>query len=152
MNPHESWTRWKAKHCGGHSALPRTFHGSSVELASLTRLSTAAVSLMKHIDVDPPRRPRVAIRHDPRDVWSPYPRHVEPVPGHHNCVFDRWCDLSCITIEISRAFHNVEDRPPQFSITHVVHDIYRQLQSWYASLPECLNADNATVPHILSIQ
>ncbi|PLB49138.1 hypothetical protein P170DRAFT_436770 [Aspergillus steynii IBT 23096] len=113
--------------------------------------ATAAVSLMKHIDVKPPRRPRVAIRHDPHDVWSPYPRQAEPVPGHHNCVFDRWCDLSCICIEISRAFHDVDDRSPQFSITHVVNDIYRQLQGWYANLPECLHVENATVPHILSI-
>ncbi|KAH8431703.1 uncharacterized protein LDX57_009358 [Aspergillus melleus] len=113
--------------------------------------ATAAVSLMKHIDVSPPRRPRVSIEHDPRDVWSPYPRDAEPVPGHHNCVFDRWCDLNCINIGISQAFHNVEDRSPDFSVTHFVNDTYRQLQGWHANLPECLDADNATVPHILSI-
>lgn len=107
---------------------------------------------MKHIDVTPPHYPRVGVRHDPHDIWSPYPRHVEPVQGHHNCVFDRWCDLTCITISISRAFHDVEDRPSHFSITHVVNDIYRQLQGWHVNLPACLDANNPTVPHILSIQ
>ncbi|KAA8643491.1 hypothetical protein EYZ11_009520 [Aspergillus tanneri] len=114
--------------------------------------STSAVSLMKHIDVHPPRQPRVHIRHgDPRDVWSPYPKHDEPVPGHHNCVFDRWCDLSCITIRFSRAFHGVRDRLPQSSMVSIVNDIYQQLQGWHANLPECLQAETAIVPHVLSI-
>ncbi|KKK14586.1 hypothetical protein P175DRAFT_0443092 [Aspergillus ochraceoroseus IBT 24754] len=114
--------------------------------------STAAVSFMKHIDSQPPQRPRVPIHHEnPHDTWSPYPRSIEPVQGHYVCVFDRWCDLCCITIAISRAFHSVEDRLPQSQTISLVDDVYRQLQGWYANLPECLNVDTAVVPHILGL-
>ncbi|KAB8260933.1 hypothetical protein BDV32DRAFT_43757 [Aspergillus pseudonomiae] len=114
--------------------------------------STAAVSLMKHIDITPPARPRVPINHQDRlDVWSPYPRLVEPVRGHHNCVFDRWCDFSYITLRISRALHDPENSVPQCEIPALINDIYQQLQGWYANLPECLLLDNAEVPHILSL-
>ncbi|KOC12421.1 putative C6 transcription factor [Aspergillus flavus AF70] len=114
--------------------------------------STAAVSLMKHIDVTPPPRPRVPINHDDRlDVWSPYPQLVQPVRGHHNCVFDRWCDFSFITLRISRALHDPDNSPPQCEIPAIINDIYQQLQGWYANLPECLRLENANVPHILSL-
>ncbi|PLB38625.1 uncharacterized protein BDW47DRAFT_131248 [Aspergillus candidus] len=114
--------------------------------------STAAVSLMKHIDVKPPSCPRVSISHgDACDVWVPYPRSADRVTGHHNCVFDRWCDLCCITIQISRAFHDNSDRPPQADLVAIVEDVYRQLQGWHANLPDCLGVDTAAVPHILSL-
>ncbi|OGM41999.1 putative C6 transcription factor [Aspergillus bombycis] len=114
--------------------------------------STAAVSLMKHIDITPPARPRVPINHDDRlDVWSPYPQLVESVRGHHNCVFDRWCDFSSITLRISRALHDPDNSLPQCEIPAVINDIYQQLQGWYANLPECLRLENAEVPHVLSL-
>ncbi|RAL08504.1 C6 transcription factor [Aspergillus homomorphus CBS 101889] len=114
--------------------------------------STANVSLMKHVNVDPPRRPRIPINHkDPHDIWFPYPREVESVPGHHACVFDRWCDLSCILITISRAFHDFEHRIPLSDIAIFVPAIFTQLKGWYANLPECLHAEAATVPHVLSL-
>ncbi|KAL4890685.1 hypothetical protein BDV59DRAFT_183979 [Aspergillus ambiguus] len=114
--------------------------------------STATVSLMKHIDISPPQRARVPITHeDPRDKWSPYPRDAQPVCGHHNCVFDRWSDFCCITIGISRAFHKKDNPPPKSEMVSIVNDIYRQLQGWYANLPECLRIEAAEVPHVLSI-
>ncbi|KAE8397440.1 hypothetical protein BDV37DRAFT_289431 [Aspergillus pseudonomiae] len=113
---------------------------------------TAAVSLMKHIDISPPPRPRVPINHeDPLDVWSPYPQLVQPVRGYHNCVFDRWCDFSFITLRISRALHDPDNSPPQCETAATINDIYQQLQSWYANLPECLRLENAEVPHVLSL-
>ncbi|KAB8227196.1 fungal specific transcription factor domain-containing protein [Aspergillus alliaceus] len=114
--------------------------------------STATVSLMKHIEINPPSRPRVPIDHEDRhDVWSPYPRPMEPVRAHHNCVFDRWCDLCCITIRISRALHDPENSPPQSEIPTIINDIYQQLLGWHANLPECLQLESAEVPHVLSL-
>ena len=108
---------------------------------------------MKHIDISPPPRPRVPIDHeDPLDVWSPYPQLVQPVRGHHNCVFDRWCDFSCITFRISRALHDPDNSPPPCEIPATINDIYQQLQGWYANLPECLRLENVEVPHVLSLQ
>lgn len=108
---------------------------------------------MKHIDVKPPSCPRVSISHeDPCDVWVPYPKSADPVIGHHTCVFDRWCDICCITIQISRAFHDSSDRPPQAELVATVEDVYRQLQGWHANLPDCLAVETAAVPHILSLQ
>ncbi|KAL2827809.1 hypothetical protein BDW59DRAFT_160117 [Aspergillus cavernicola] len=114
---------------------------------------TAAASLMKHIPAQPPQRPRVPITHDnPKDVWSPYPRGIDPVPGHYVCIFDRWCDLCCIAIRISRAFYSApEDRLPDSETASMVDDVYRQLQSWYENLPDCIQAETATVPHVLNI-
>ncbi|PWY83610.1 hypothetical protein BO70DRAFT_386976 [Aspergillus heteromorphus CBS 117.55] len=114
--------------------------------------ATATVSLMKHLDVSPPRRPRIAVHHhDPRDVWFPYPREVESVPGHHACVFDRWSAFCCIAIQISTGFHNVENPVSLAQMPGFVHNIHAQLQDWYASLPPCLSAETAAAPHVLSL-
>lgn len=108
---------------------------------------------MKHMDINPPQRARVPITHeDPLDTWSPYPRSAQPVRGHHNCVFDRWSDFCCITIGISREFHKKDDPPAKVEMVSIVNDIYRQLQGWYANLPDCLHIEAAEVPHILSLQ
>ncbi|KAI9368233.1 hypothetical protein BJX61DRAFT_233410 [Aspergillus egyptiacus] len=113
---------------------------------------TAAASLMKHVPVQPPRRPRVPMTHgDPKNVWYPYPRAADPVPGHYACVFDRWCDLNCIAISISRAFYSFEDRLPTSETTFIVDNVYRQLQGWYANLPDCLRPETVFVPHVLHL-
>ncbi|KAL4785977.1 hypothetical protein BJX76DRAFT_322692 [Aspergillus varians] len=114
--------------------------------------ATSAASLMKHLQVQIPQRPRIPINHEnPNDVWSPYPRCVDPVPGHHICMFDRWCDLSIIAFNVSRAFYSLEDRIPTSETASTVNDLYRQLQGWYANLPPCLQADTAAVPHIIAL-
>ncbi|KAL4866709.1 hypothetical protein BDV12DRAFT_131236 [Aspergillus spectabilis] len=115
-----------------------------------SQASTAAASLMKHIDVQTPRRPRVPINHhDPTDVWSPYPRGIDPLPGHHVCVFDAWCDLCCIAISISKAFYSEEARLPVTDAVRFLNDVYQQLLGWHKNLPPCLNAETAVVPHVL---
>ncbi|RDH26520.1 hypothetical protein BDQ94DRAFT_155421 [Aspergillus welwitschiae] len=114
--------------------------------------STATVSLMKHVNVKPPQRPRVPVTHgDAHDVWYSYPREVDAVRGHHNCVFDRWCDFCCIMIRISMGFHDVEHLVAPSQMIGFVDSIYKQLQEWHAHLPPCLSAEVATVPHILSL-
>ncbi|RAK95629.1 uncharacterized protein BO80DRAFT_439252 [Aspergillus ibericus CBS 121593] len=114
--------------------------------------STATVSLMKHIDISPPRRPRIPVTHgDPHDVWYPYPREVEGVRGHHNCVFDSWCDFCCIMIRISTGFHDVDHQVAASQRVGFIESVYHQLQGWYAHLPPCLSAEAAAVPHVLSL-
>ncbi|KAL4900102.1 hypothetical protein BDW74DRAFT_188665 [Aspergillus multicolor] len=112
---------------------------------------TSAISLMKHIRIQPPPRPRVLIHHDPSDVWYPYPRGTDPVPGHHLCVFDRWCDLNCIAFGISRAFYSGQERVSASEIPSTVTELYQQLQGWYANLPPCLDVNTAAVPHIIGL-
>ncbi|KAL3466872.1 hypothetical protein BJX64DRAFT_249196 [Aspergillus heterothallicus] len=114
--------------------------------------ASASASLMKHLNSQPPRRPRVPLGHGhPKDVWSPYPRGDDPVIGHYNCMFDRWCDLCCIAFSMSRSFFSVEDGRPPSETAPAVNDIYQQLQGWYANLPDCLRAETTLVPHVLSI-
>ncbi|KAL4924602.1 Zn(II)2Cys6 transcription factor [Aspergillus undulatus] len=114
--------------------------------------ATAAASLMKHIQIQPPRRSRIPINHDnPSEVWYPYPRGADPVPGHYACVFDRWCDLNCIAFSISRAFYSVEDRLPASETAVMVDDVHHQLLGWHANLPPCLLAETAIVPHIIGL-
>ncbi|KAL2846338.1 hypothetical protein BJX68DRAFT_128091 [Aspergillus pseudodeflectus] len=114
--------------------------------------ASASASFMKHMNAQPPQRPRVSICHSNRkDVWSPYPLGEDPVPGHYSCVFDRWCDICCIAISITRSFYSAEDRRPPSETSSVVSDIYQQLQGWYANLPDCLRAETTTVPHVLSL-
>ncbi|RDW72688.1 Zn(II)2Cys6 transcription factor [Aspergillus mulundensis] len=112
---------------------------------------TSAVSLLKHIHIQPPSRPRVPTHHDPNDVWCPYPRGIDPVPGHHLCVFDRWCDLNCIAFGISRAFYSLQERVPASETPSTVTELYRQLQGWYANLPHCLDVNTAVVPHVIGL-
>ncbi|KAL4735393.1 hypothetical protein BDV11DRAFT_196097 [Aspergillus similis] len=119
---------------------------------SFSVAATSAASLMKHIHTNPPARPRLPLNHeDPSDVWYPYPRGTDPLPGHYMCVFDRWCDLNCIVFSISRAFYSTEDRAPVSETAFLVNDVYRQLKGWYANLPPCLEAETAVVPHILGL-
>ncbi|KAL5333306.1 hypothetical protein BJX70DRAFT_406335 [Aspergillus crustosus] len=115
-----------------------------------SQAGTAAASLMKHIPVQIPRRPRVPItHHDPADVWSPYPRGIDPVPGHHVCVFNSWCDLCCIAITISGTLYAGENGVPDSEGIPFLNDAYLQLQGWYNNLPSCMYVETAGVPHIL---
>ncbi|KAL5050973.1 hypothetical protein BDW71DRAFT_81063 [Aspergillus fruticulosus] len=119
---------------------------------SFSMAATSAASLMKHIQTQPPLRPRLPMNHnDPNDVWYPYPRGTDPLPGHYMCVFDRWCDLNCIAFSISSAFYSAEDRVPASETASLVDGVYRQLKAWYANLPPCLEAETAVVPHILGL-
>ncbi|KAL4974630.1 hypothetical protein BDW66DRAFT_161074 [Aspergillus desertorum] len=119
---------------------------------SFSMAATSAASLMKHIQTQPPSRPRLPINHeDQNDVWYPYPQGTDPLPGHYMCVFDRWCDLNCIAFSISRAFYSAEDRAPASETASLVNDVYRQLRGWHANLPPCLGAETAVVPHILGL-
>ncbi|PWY90602.1 C6 transcription factor [Aspergillus sclerotioniger CBS 115572] len=114
--------------------------------------STATVSLMKHLNLRPPQRPRIPVTHgDAHDVWYPYPREVEGIRGHHNCVFDRWCDFCCIMTRISVGFHDVEHQVAPSQWVGFVQSIYHEMQGWYAHLPPCLSAEAAVVPHVLSL-
>ncbi|PYI09547.1 hypothetical protein BO78DRAFT_394770 [Aspergillus sclerotiicarbonarius CBS 121057] len=114
--------------------------------------STAAVSLMKHIDLSPPPRPRIPVTHgDRHDVWYPYPREMEGVRGHHSCVLDRWSDFCGITMRISTGFHDAEHRVASSQQVGFVESVYQQMQGWYAHLPPCLSAEAAAVPHVLSL-
>ncbi|KAF4170547.1 hypothetical protein CNMCM8694_004124 [Aspergillus lentulus] len=117
--------------------------------------STASVSLMKHFDIHPPRQSpvtRIIHQRHKDDVWQPYPRSTDAgVPSHISCVFNRWCAIACITVEISRAFYQEEDRIPRAEMLPFVNDIYQKLQDWYADMPECLLIENVTVPHALSL-
>ncbi|KAL4948540.1 hypothetical protein BDW69DRAFT_91175 [Aspergillus filifer] len=114
--------------------------------------ATAAASLMKHIDMQPPQRSRIPINHDnSKETWTPYPRGTDPVPGHYNCVFDRWCDLCSIAFSISRSFYSVEDRLPASETGTILNNVLHQLQGWQTNLPACLIAETAVVPHIVSL-
>ena len=108
---------------------------------------------MKHIDMQPPRRSRIPIDHDnPKATWTPYPRGTDPVSGHYNCVFDRWCDLCSIAFSISRSFYSVEDRLPASETATILNNVLHQLHGWQTNLPACLIAETAVVPHIVSLQ
>lgn len=123
-------------------------------MKSLTNFSsTTSLSTLKHVDIEPPHRPRPPMSHeDPRDSWTPYPKQLDPVQGHLSCVSHRWCDLCCIMVTITRTFFGTEDKPSPSEIPAITQNIERQLQGWHANLPECLRISEAAVPHILNLQ
>ncbi|KAH1811127.1 hypothetical protein KXX35_006363 [Aspergillus fumigatus] len=118
--------------------------------------STASVSLMKHFESHPPQQSpitRIIHQRHKDDVWQPYPRSTDAgVPSHISCVFNRWCAIACIAVEISRAIYCEEDRIPRAEMLPFINVIYQKLQDWYADMPECLLVENVTVPHALSLQ
>ncbi|EDP47798.1 C6 transcription factor, putative [Aspergillus fumigatus A1163] len=117
--------------------------------------STASVSLMKHFESHPPQQSpitRIIHQRHKDDVWQPYPRSTDAgVPSHISCVFNRWCAIACIAVEISRAIYCEEDRIPRAEMLPFINVIYQKLQDWYADMPECLLVENVTVPHALSL-
>ncbi|KEY83711.1 transcription factor C6 [Aspergillus fumigatus] len=116
---------------------------------------TASVSLMKHFESHPPQQSpitRIIHQRHKDDVWQPYPRSTDAgVPSHISCVFNRWCAIACIAVEISRAIYCEEDRIPRAEMLPFINVIYQKLQDWYADMPECLLVENVTVPHALSL-
>ncbi|EAW08929.1 putative C6 transcription factor [Aspergillus clavatus NRRL 1] len=117
--------------------------------------STASVTLMKHLDLQPPKRPPISkVWHliHVSDIWRPYPYPTDVgIPSHITCVFDHWCAIASITAKICQTFHNEEDRIPRAELPPVVTRHYGQLQQWYADLPDCLQVEALTVPHALSL-
>jgi hypothetical protein len=113
---------------------------------------TVNLCALRHVDMEPPRRPRPSMNHEKAsDSWTPYPKQMDPIPSHLSCSFHRWCDLCCIMINITRTFFNWEDRPSPSDVMAIGKNIERQLQGWYANLPDCLRVRETTVPHILSL-
>lgn len=115
--------------------------------------STVNLCALRHVDMEPPQRPRPSMNHEKAsDSWTPYPKQKDPVPSHLSCSFHRWCDLCCIMIVITRTFFNSEGRSSPSDLLAIGENIERQLQCWYANLPECLRVRETTVPHILYLQ
>ncbi|PYH63985.1 uncharacterized protein BO88DRAFT_429994 [Aspergillus vadensis CBS 113365] len=113
---------------------------------------TVTVLLMKYINVKPPQRPRAPVTHGgAHDVWYPYLREVDAVRGHHNYIFNRWCDFCYIIIQISMGFYDVEHLVAPSQMIRFINNIYKQFQKWHAYLPLCLSTEMATVPYILSL-
>ncbi|BCR85993.1 Zn(II)2Cys6 transcription factor [Aspergillus chevalieri] len=111
---------------------------------------TVNLCALRHVDMEPPQRPRPSMNHEKAsDSWTPYPKQKDPVPSHLSCSFHRWCDLCCIMIVITRTFFNSEGRSSPSDLLAIGENIERQLQCWYANLPECLRVRETTVPHIL---
>lgn len=103
--------------------------------------------------MEPPQRPRPPVNHEKKsENWTPYPKQIDSMPGHLSCLFHRWCDLCCIMIIITRTFFDSEDRPSPSEMAVMGKNIERQLQGWYANLPNCLRVWETTVPHILTLQ
>ncbi|KAI9933769.1 hypothetical protein MW887_004841 [Aspergillus wentii] len=114
--------------------------------------SLTSVAVMKYVPMTRPRRPRPWDTHDsPGDVWSPYPRHEDPIAGHILCAMARWTDVCCIANEIGRVFFDSENKPPGDQMSSLVDHFHRQLQEWQRNLPACFDVETATVPHILAI-
>ncbi|KAH1430351.1 hypothetical protein KXX32_004046 [Aspergillus fumigatus] len=126
-----------------------------LDLAARGAQETASVSLMKHFESHPPQQSpitRIIHQRHKDDVWQPYPRSTDAgVPSHISCVFNRWCAIACIAVEISRAIYCEEDRIPRAEMLPFINVIYQKLQDWYADMPECLLVENITVPHALSL-
>ncbi|KAH2906273.1 hypothetical protein KXW25_007024, partial [Aspergillus fumigatus] len=93
---------------------------------------TASVSLMKHFESHPPQQSpitRIIHQRHKDDVWQPYPRSTDAgVPSHISCVFNRWCAIACIAVEISRAIYCEEDRIPRAEMLPFINVIYQKLQ------------------------
>lgn len=107
---------------------------------------------MRYEHIEMPRYPRPKLSHNTEwDVWSPYPRQAEPVPGHLSCVSHGWSDLMMIL----RSFGEWTARKEKQSESDIVSKgktLYRELQKWEADLAECLNPELDSVPQILLLQ
>lgn len=107
---------------------------------------------MKLPFLNPPKQPRLPIDHEKDDAWSPYPDHDTPTRAHTACVFNAFCELNCIHLEIARSLFLEENRPPGIELEQEVAKFHQRLQRWRSELPSCISADNLSVPHILSLQ
>lgn len=115
--------------------------------------STVNLCALRHVDMEPLQRPRPSVNDKKASrSWTPYPKQMDPIPSHLSCLFHRQCDLCCIMIIITRTFFNSEDRPSPSEVPAIGKNIKRQLQGWYANLPDCLRVRETTVPHILCLQ
>lgn len=55
-------------------------------------------------------------------------------------------------VNITRTFFDSENKPSPSQVSAIGSNIERQLQGWYANLPDCLRVQEITVPPILSLQ
>lgn len=107
---------------------------------------------MRYEDIATPRYPRPKPSHNTEwDVWSPYPRQGELVPGHISCVSHGWSSL----MTVLRGFGEwitAKDVQPDSELVSKGKTFYKDLQKWKADLPDCMKAESASVPQILLLQ
>ncbi|KAF4954393.1 hypothetical protein F66182_18402 [Fusarium sp. NRRL 66182] len=115
-------------------------------------ITTYSISLMRYEDIATPRYPRPKPSHNTEwDVWSPYPRQGELVPGHISCVSHGWSSL----MTVLRGFGEwitAKDVQPDSELVSKGKTFYKDLQKWKADLPDCMKAESASVPQILLLQ
>ncbi|EED17883.1 C6 transcription factor, putative [Talaromyces stipitatus ATCC 10500] len=112
-------------------------------------ITTYSVSLMRYEAKPLPRYPRPKSSHNTKwDVWSPYPRQSQPVPGHISCISHGWSDLIIIVSQIGKWMCNKEEQLGSDMATKVTN-FYKELQNWKKDLPTCVQAESASVPQTL---
>ncbi|OJZ85230.1 hypothetical protein ASPFODRAFT_61906 [Aspergillus luchuensis CBS 106.47] len=104
--------------------------------------ATASISLMKHMAND----------HSQEDIWTAYPRQMDPVQSHIPCVLNRFTALSEINVDANRLVFASGLKSPRDELERALKDIQERLDDWKSKLPTCLTPDNPTVPQSLSLQ
>ncbi|GLA66804.1 hypothetical protein AtubIFM54640_009390 [Aspergillus tubingensis] len=104
--------------------------------------ATASISLMKHMAID----------HLEEDIWTAYPRQMDPVQSHIPCVLNRFTTLSEINVDANRLVFASGLNSPRDELEKALKGILKRLDVWKSNLPTCLTPDNPTVSQSLSSQ
>ncbi|GLA93297.1 hypothetical protein AtubIFM57143_010646 [Aspergillus tubingensis] len=104
--------------------------------------TTASISLMKHMAID----------HLEEDIWTAYPRQMDPVQSHIPCVLNRFTTLSEISVDANRLVFASGLKSPRDELEEALKGILKRLDDWKSNLPTCLTPDNPTVSQSLSLQ
>lgn len=94
----------------------------------------------------------MAIDHLEEDIWTAYPRQMDPVQSHIPCVLNRFTTLSEISVDANRLVFASGLKSPRDELEEALKGILKRLDDWKSNLPTCLTPDNPTVSQSLSLQ
>ncbi|OJJ97427.1 hypothetical protein ASPACDRAFT_80335 [Aspergillus aculeatus ATCC 16872] len=114
--------------------------------------ATASIGYMKYLAIEQPERPLLSCDHAEDDTWSPYPQpQATPLQSHIPCVFNNWCELSKINMDINKSIFGTGSVLPRGDLHRTLQEVQPRLDDWRAQLPECLTLENSSVPQAFSL-
>ncbi|OQD81602.1 hypothetical protein PENANT_c026G10180 [Penicillium antarcticum] len=88
--------------------------------------------------------------HDPRDLWTPYPRQGEPIAAHTNCLKNGLFNQGLIMWEVCDYLFG--DEKTARVDPEIINAFHQRFENWAENLPECIKLGYASTPGVMEMQ
>ncbi len=117
-------------------------------LKSCTLLDFEKTQLMK-----PPSCPKPESHHETEDYigWTPYPQPHPPVDFHPDCHYLSFVSIIEKSARAEALMAKQEETTSKETMQELA-ELYTGVRNWHKTLPECMNLDGRSPPHVIALQ